>query len=80
MPDLPDLSVTEARDLASVTKVRGGLRALAARLRNDLKTVEDPRAKALFETAAETLGELLQAFEGYEHGGEPAGRDEDEGA
>jgi len=72
MPDAPDLSVKEAENLRSVTKIQGGLRALIAHLRDDLKAVDDPRAKALFETAAETLGGLLKAFEDYERGDEPA--------
>lgn len=76
MANVPDLSVTEAHDLASVTKIKGGLRALIGHLRDDLKEVKDPKGKALFETAAETLGGLLKAFEDYERGEEPAWRGE----
>ena len=72
MPNTPDLSITEARDIENLTKIKGGLRALISHLRDDVKAMEDPQAKALFETAAETLGGLLQAFEDYERGDEPA--------
>lgn len=76
MADAPDLSVTQAQDIRSVTKIKGGLRALITHLRDDVKEVNDPKAKALFETAAETLGGLLQAFEDYERGDEAAWKDE----
>ena len=65
MPTAPGFSTTPA-EIQSVTKIKGGLRALIGHLRDDVKTVDDPKAKALFETAAETLGGLLQAFEDYE--------------
>ena len=77
MPTPPDLSVTEARDVQTLTKIKGGLRALVTHLRDDVKEVSDPKAKALFETAAETLGGLLQAFEDYQQGDEPAWQDEE---
>jgi hypothetical protein len=75
MATVPDLSVTEAQNLRAVTKIKGGLRALVGHLRDDVKGVEDPRARALFETAAETLGGLLRAFEDYERGTAPAWRE-----
>ena len=34
--------------------------------REDVKRVEDPRAKALFETTAEVLGGLVTAYDHYE--------------
>lgn len=45
---------------------------LIRHLREDVAKVEDPQAKALFETAAETLGGLKKAFEDYEQGDEAA--------
>ena len=75
MPSIPDLSTTEA-EIKAVTKVKGGLRALMSHLRDDVKSVDDPKAKALFETAAETLGGLLNAFEDYEQGSETAWTEE----
>lgn len=79
MATLPDLSITEA-EIKAVTKVKGGLRALISHLRSDVKNVDDPKAKALFETAAETLGGLLNAFQDYEQGDETAWKDEDQSA
>ena len=35
-------------------------------LRNDIKVINDPRAKALFETAAEVIGGLEKAFHDYD--------------
>ena len=75
MTSVSDLSTTPA-EIKAVTKVKGGLRALMSHLREDVKNVDDPKAKALFETAAETLGGLLSAFEDYEAGDEAAWRDE----
>ena len=71
MATAPDLSTTPA-EIRTVTKIKGGLRALIGHLRDDVKAVDDPQAKALFETAAETLGGLLQAFEDYDRGDEAA--------
>ncbi len=38
----------------------------AADLRQDIRTIQDPRARALFETAAEVLGGLEKAFHDYD--------------
>ncbi|HEX3408191.1 MAG TPA: hypothetical protein VHS81_13215 [Caulobacteraceae bacterium] len=38
----------------------------AAELRRDVGGVHDPRARALFETAAEVLGGLERAFHDYD--------------
>jgi hypothetical protein len=35
-------------------------------LRNAVKTLQDPRARALFETAAEVIGGLETAFHHYD--------------
>jgi hypothetical protein len=35
-------------------------------LRSDIKVISDPRAKALFETAAEVIGGLEKAFHDYD--------------
>ena len=35
-------------------------------LREEIKTMSDPRARALFETAAEVLGGLEKAFHDYD--------------
>jgi hypothetical protein len=41
-------------------------------LREDIAKPQDPRAQALFETAAEMLSGLEKAFRDYEAGTEPA--------
>ncbi|HEY1752470.1 MAG TPA: hypothetical protein VGG29_14520 [Caulobacteraceae bacterium] len=38
----------------------------AHHLREDVKVIQDPRARALFETAAEVLGGLEKAFHDYD--------------
>jgi hypothetical protein len=38
----------------------------ADHLREDIKVIQDPRARALFETAAEVLGGLEKAFHDYD--------------
>jgi hypothetical protein len=48
------------------------LRAAANHAREDVHKVSDPRAQALFETAAETLGGLLKAFNDFEEKREEA--------
>ena len=36
-------------------------------LRNEIKVLSDPRARALFETAAEVVGGLQKAFHDYDN-------------
>jgi len=43
-------------------------------LREDVKTVDEPQLKAMFETSAEVLGGLVKAFRDYEQKNEPAWR------
>jgi hypothetical protein len=42
--------------------------------RDDIKDVEDPRAKALFETMAEVLGGLEKALSDFQSESEPSWR------
>lgn len=56
------------------TKIATRLQELADHLREDVGKVEDPQAKALFETAAEVLLGLRNAFVDYEKGDEEAWR------
>jgi hypothetical protein len=53
-------------------KTRDRLRDLAEHLRGDVEKVDDPRAQALFETAAEVLLGLEKAFADYESKSEAA--------
>jgi hypothetical protein len=48
---------------------------LIAHLREDIGKVKEPKAQALFETAAEVLTGLRTAFEHYERGSEEAMRE-----
>jgi rubrerythrin len=43
-------------------------------LREDVKKVDEPQLKAMFETAAEVLGGLVKAFKDYEQKNEAAWR------
>ena len=42
------------------------------RIREDIKKIDDPAAKALFETSAETLGGLVKAYDDFLKKAEPA--------
>jgi hypothetical protein len=55
-------------------KMRQRLQELQEHLREDIKVVDDPQFKAMFETAAEVLGGLDKAFGDYEKKNEPAWR------
>jgi hypothetical protein len=54
------------------TKVRELITQLVGYLRTDVRDVNDPKAKALFETSAETLLGMRKAFEDFEKGSEDA--------
>src|SRR5215212_8086454 len=53
-------------------KIKGSLDDLIQHLREDIDKVSEPKAQALFETAAEVLGGLRTAFDHYERKAEPA--------
>lgn len=53
-------------------KIQARLAELAEHLRADVAKVDEPQAKALFETAAEVLLGLRNAFLDYEKGEEDA--------
>jgi hypothetical protein len=55
-------------------RVKGMLRDAMDRARQDIVELEDVQARALFETTAEVLGGLVNSFEHYEAGTEPAWR------
>jgi len=50
------------------------LRELMDHLRADIRKVDEPQLKAMFETSAEVLGGLVKAFADYEKKNEPAWR------
>lgn len=47
-------------------KLKTMLNDVAEHARDDIKQVSDPRAQALFETTAEVLEGLINAYEHYE--------------
>jgi hypothetical protein len=57
-----------------VQKISDRFQGLIEHLRSDIGKIDDPRAKAMFETAAEVLTGLRKAFHDYEEKNEPAWR------
>jgi hypothetical protein len=57
---------------AHTANIRGEFRELIQHLRDDVKRVDEPKARALFETAAEVLTGLDNAFKHYEEKSESA--------
>jgi hypothetical protein len=53
-------------------KIAEEMRHLVSHLRGDAAKVQQPKAQAMYETAAECIEGLRKAFEDYEHGAEPA--------
>lgn len=51
---------------AYTQRIEKVLHDTAAELRSDVSGIHDPRARALFETAAEVLGGLEKAFHDYD--------------
>lgn len=60
-----------------VQKIKHRLDELVEHLRDDLTEFDEPKAEALFETAAEVLTGLRTAFEHYERQAEPAMKESD---
>lgn len=60
--------------LRHTAKIQARLADLAEHLREDVTKVDEPQAKALFETSAEVLLGLRNAFLDYEKGEEDAWR------
>lgn len=53
-------------------KMQKALKDLQDHLREDIKKVDEPQLKAMFETSAEVLGGLGKAFADYERKNEAA--------
>ena len=67
----------ETRDTSkrpNTDAIRSEMKQLIAHLRRDVERVEEPRAQALFETSAEVIQGLVQTFDDYDTGEEPAFR------
>jgi hypothetical protein len=54
------------RTLESVMKVRAMMKELLAELRNDVKVLADPQARAIFETAVQSIDKSLKAMLAFE--------------
>jgi hypothetical protein len=57
---------------AHTANVRKEFRELIEHLRRDINKIDEPKAQALFETAAEVIGGLETAFKHYEEKSEEA--------
>ena len=67
------MKTIESKDpRAHASSIRAEFQELIQHLRRDIDMVEDPKAQALFETAAEVLGGLNTAFEHFEQSAESA--------
>lgn len=58
--------------IVHVRNIRQQFKEQVEHLRADIKKVDEPQCKAMFETAAEVLIGLIKAFEDYEHKTETA--------
>ena len=65
---------TEGDPRHHTENIKGMLDDLIQHVREDVTKVDDPKAKALFETSAEVLTGLKTAYEHYEQGTEAAWR------
>ena len=66
------MTVTEREPLHHTQKMRHRLEETIEHLRVDIDKVDEPKCKAMFETAAEVLGGLTKAFRDYEQKNERA--------
>ena len=55
-------------------KMQQRLQELSDHLHGDIEKIDEPQAKAMFETSAEVLDGLVKAFKHYEEKGESAWR------
>jgi hypothetical protein len=67
---------SENNPIHHTQKIKAQMRQLIDHLRADVGKVTEPKAQALFETAAEVLAGMAKAFDDYEKKGEEAWRNE----
>ena len=60
------MAYTEDNPRYHVVKVRGMLNAVMRHCREDIEKVVEPKAQTLFETTAEVLDGLINAYSRYE--------------
>ena len=65
-------TIESSEPQAHTKNIRGKFRELVQHLRDDVKRVDEPKARALFETAAEVITGLDTAFQHYEEKSEQA--------
>jgi hypothetical protein len=65
-------TITSRNPRAHAANVRKEFRELIEHLRDDLSKIDEPKAQALFETAAEVISGLQTAFKHYEEKSEEA--------
>ena len=65
-------SENSSNPIVHVRNIRQKFKEQVDHLREDIKKVEEPQCKAMFETAAEVLIGLIKAFEDYERKEETA--------
>ena len=73
MPE-PAAAIGESNPIHHTRKMTARLQETIRHLRTDIEKVDEPRFRAMFETAAEVLGGLVKAFEDYERKNERAWR------
>jgi hypothetical protein len=67
---LKEIKSSDARE--HTPQIRTAFSELSRHLRKDINKIDDPKAQALFETSAEVLEGLENAFEHFEQRSEPA--------
>jgi hypothetical protein len=74
MINQPGMTTTadERSPLHHTQKIKLSLQEIADHLREDVGKIDDPRAKAMFETSAEVIDGIITAFTHYEQKGEQA--------
>ncbi len=65
---------SERNPIHHTRKMRERMDELAAHLRSDVEKVDEPKFRAMFETAAEVMGGLAKAFDDYARKNEAAWR------
>ncbi|GAO44005.1 hypothetical protein [Flavihumibacter petaseus] len=63
---------TSRDPMVHTANVKKEFRLLVDHLRRDIQKLDDPKAKALFETSAEVISGLEKAFTDYEEKNETA--------
>ena len=63
---------TETDPRHHTLRIRDRMNELIEHLREDVEKIDEPQAKALFETSAEVIAGLVRAFEHYDEKNEAA--------